>query len=197
MLEWVLPFPSPGDLSDPGIKSGSPALQADSFPSEHQGSPRASCIGPLNLNEHRHFSSSGSQSFSATVPEMFRKCFSLFEACHIRCRCLQHHIGMLAWGPLPTPQALSSKEILAEETWTGSLILAQRHLLLWALQMCVWNGHRATPTAPSTVEWGRSGPRQTVTSLNTSRKEASTGFRDRKARAGILEPPDALLAEDP
>ena len=29
-----LPFPSPGDLPDPGIKPGSPALQADSLPSE-------------------------------------------------------------------------------------------------------------------------------------------------------------------
>ena len=29
-----LPFPSPGDLSNPGIKPGSPALQADSLPSE-------------------------------------------------------------------------------------------------------------------------------------------------------------------
>ena len=29
-----LPFPSPGDLPDPGIKSGSPALQADSLPTE-------------------------------------------------------------------------------------------------------------------------------------------------------------------
>ena len=26
-----LPFPSPGDLSDPGTESGSPALQADSL----------------------------------------------------------------------------------------------------------------------------------------------------------------------
>ena len=26
-----LPFPSPGDLPDPGIKPGSPALQADTF----------------------------------------------------------------------------------------------------------------------------------------------------------------------
>ena len=26
-----LPFPSPGDLPDPGIEPGSPALQADSF----------------------------------------------------------------------------------------------------------------------------------------------------------------------
>ena len=29
-----LPFPSPGDLPDPGIKLGSPPLQADSLPSE-------------------------------------------------------------------------------------------------------------------------------------------------------------------
>ena len=28
------PFPSPGDLPDPGIKPGSPALQADSLPTE-------------------------------------------------------------------------------------------------------------------------------------------------------------------
>ena len=32
-LEW-LPFPSPGGLPDPGIKPGSPALQADSLPTE-------------------------------------------------------------------------------------------------------------------------------------------------------------------
>ena len=34
-----LPFSSPGDLPDPGIESGSSALQADSLPSELQGSP--------------------------------------------------------------------------------------------------------------------------------------------------------------
>ena len=33
----ILKFPSPGDLSDPGIKPGSPALQADSLLSEPQG----------------------------------------------------------------------------------------------------------------------------------------------------------------
>ena len=32
-----LPFPSPGDLPDPGIKPRSPALQVDSLPSELQG----------------------------------------------------------------------------------------------------------------------------------------------------------------
>ena len=34
-----LPFPSPGDLPNPGIKSGSPALQADSLPSEPPWKP--------------------------------------------------------------------------------------------------------------------------------------------------------------
>ena len=32
-----LPLPSPGDLPNPGIKPGSPALQADSLPSEPPG----------------------------------------------------------------------------------------------------------------------------------------------------------------
>ena len=32
-----LPFPSPEDLPDPGIKTGSPALQADSLPFELLG----------------------------------------------------------------------------------------------------------------------------------------------------------------
>ena len=33
----VLPFPSPGDLSNPGIKLGSPAFQADALPTEPPG----------------------------------------------------------------------------------------------------------------------------------------------------------------
>ena len=32
-----LPFPSPGDIPNPGIEPGSPALQADSLPSEPPG----------------------------------------------------------------------------------------------------------------------------------------------------------------
>ena len=32
-------FPSPGDLLNTGMETGSPALQADSLPSEPQGSP--------------------------------------------------------------------------------------------------------------------------------------------------------------
>ena len=41
-----LPFPSPGDLSNPGIKPRSPAFQADSLPAEPPGKPMIvpSCI---------------------------------------------------------------------------------------------------------------------------------------------------------
>ena len=38
IVEW-LPFPSPGDLPDPGIEPTSPAVQMDSLPLSHQGTP--------------------------------------------------------------------------------------------------------------------------------------------------------------
>ena len=37
-----LPFPSPGDLPNPGTKPTSPALQADSLPTEPLGKPNSS-----------------------------------------------------------------------------------------------------------------------------------------------------------
>ena len=44
ILEWVA-IPSPGDLPNPGIKPRSPALQADSLPSEPPGKPSKHCEG--------------------------------------------------------------------------------------------------------------------------------------------------------
>ena len=41
-----LPFPSPGDLPNPGIEPGSPALEADALASEPPGNP---CIAKLRL----------------------------------------------------------------------------------------------------------------------------------------------------
>ena len=39
-----LPFPFPGDLPDPGIEPAFPALQVDSLPLSHQGSPLKNTI---------------------------------------------------------------------------------------------------------------------------------------------------------
>ena len=49
-----LPFPSPGDLPDPGIEPGSPALQADALPSEPPGKPQnlqRSILTPVYLSD--------------------------------------------------------------------------------------------------------------------------------------------------
>ena len=42
-------IPSPGDLPDPGMKPGSPALQADSLPAEPPGNLKNTGVGRLSL----------------------------------------------------------------------------------------------------------------------------------------------------
>ena len=42
-------FPSPGDLSNPGIEPRSPALRADSLPAEPQGKSKNTGLGSLSL----------------------------------------------------------------------------------------------------------------------------------------------------
>ena len=44
-----LPCPSPGDLPNSRIEPRSPALQADSLPSEPSGKPKNTGVGSLNL----------------------------------------------------------------------------------------------------------------------------------------------------
>ena len=48
ILEWVA-FPFSRDLPNPGIKSRSPTLQADSLPAEPQGKPKNTGVGSLSL----------------------------------------------------------------------------------------------------------------------------------------------------
>ena len=43
------PFPSPGDLHNPGIKPWIPGLQVDSLPAEPQGKPKKTELGSLSL----------------------------------------------------------------------------------------------------------------------------------------------------
>ena len=43
------PFPSPGDLPNPGIKPRSPALQVGSLPADPPGKPKNTVVGSLSL----------------------------------------------------------------------------------------------------------------------------------------------------
>ena len=49
-----VPLPSPGDLPDPGIELRSPALQADTLPSEPSGKPLLSDLRPMMLQTVGH-----------------------------------------------------------------------------------------------------------------------------------------------
>ena len=49
-----LPFPSPGNLPDPGIKPGSPALQADSLPFEPSGKTYTNTHTHIHTHTHTH-----------------------------------------------------------------------------------------------------------------------------------------------
>ena len=55
-----LPFPSLGDLPDPGIKPSSPVLQVDSLPLSRQGSPHYRTVA--NLKFSVNYRASGIQS---------------------------------------------------------------------------------------------------------------------------------------
>ena len=54
ILENILPFPFPGDLSDPGIEPGSPELQVNSLPLSYQGSPKIFQAASEYRNEFIH-----------------------------------------------------------------------------------------------------------------------------------------------
>ena len=63
-----LPFPSPGDLPNPGIEPGSPALQADSSPIELQGNMVSRFLMTSVLRK-KHLLMSWVQSPSAVILE--------------------------------------------------------------------------------------------------------------------------------
>ena len=46
---FMSPFPSPGDLPNPGTEPGSPTLQVDSLPAEPQGKPKNTGVGSVSL----------------------------------------------------------------------------------------------------------------------------------------------------
>ena len=50
-----LPFPSPGDLPDPGVEPGCPAMQAGFLPSELPGKPQFLLLKIGNLSHKIHW----------------------------------------------------------------------------------------------------------------------------------------------
>ena len=62
-----VPFPSPGDLPNPGIKPGSPALQADALTSEPPGKPITQVQLSINIHAKAIPREPGAKHFPAQV----------------------------------------------------------------------------------------------------------------------------------
>ena len=116
-----LPFPSPGDLPDPWMEPRSPALQADSLPTELQG---RSQNAPKDLGKEESILG----SFLSSSPNNFLSWICRESVSFVAPDC----------GPslLPTPLLLSSKPSSAEITTPRILSLsplAPRHKLFSTL----------------------------------------------------------------
>ena len=77
-----LPFPSPGDLPDPGIELRSPALQADSLHPSHQGGSSCRVRGQKSKFSYRH-AELGAVKVKEKKTRNVQACslFSLFSLC--------------------------------------------------------------------------------------------------------------------
>ena len=64
-----LPFPSPEDLSYPGIEPGSPALQVDSLPTEPPGKPQYSAAAAKSPKQIRRGKGPAGQEVYVQVSE--------------------------------------------------------------------------------------------------------------------------------
>ena len=63
------PFPSPGDLPNPGIKPRSPTLQADSLPAEPPGKPgRLGCKSIISRGQSKVCLSDSKGSLVTQLP---------------------------------------------------------------------------------------------------------------------------------
>ena len=80
ILEWVA-FPTPDDLPDPGTEPGSPALQADSLPSEPPGSTQL--CGRYALSQVMEWYSKLCAAARGASPKKIQEQPALMETRHI------------------------------------------------------------------------------------------------------------------
>ena len=82
------PFPSPGDLSNPGIKPRFLALQADSLPEESPGKPKNTGVGSLSLFQGIFLTQESNRGLLPCRPILF----FFFSFIFISWRLITYHI---------------------------------------------------------------------------------------------------------
>ena len=74
-----LPFPSSGNLPDPGIKPGSPALQADALPSEPPGKMLGKTEGKKEKRVAKHVCVLSCSAAAAAAAKSLQSCPTLCD----------------------------------------------------------------------------------------------------------------------
>ena len=75
-----LPFPSPGDLLEPGIELRSPAMQVDSLPSEPPGKTfNLNYLLKSPISKHSHIGGSTCEFWENTILSIKKSCLFYFS----------------------------------------------------------------------------------------------------------------------
>ena len=93
--EW--PFPSPGDLPNPGMKPRSPIMQADSLPSEPPGKPVVAVSKRLNLLLYSYFLDCCKLFSDILSLHYYNNQYSCFAKLHGRLRTLHQVPKLSKW----------------------------------------------------------------------------------------------------
>ena len=96
-----LPRPPPGDLPNPGIKPRSPALQAESFPSEPPGKPLR--INIVHLIEEATVSQRSLSDYSVSLPN--------------QCQRQSHFKTQIFLVPAPPACCHSASDLALQDLW--------------------------------------------------------------------------------
>ena len=111
-----LSFPSPGHLPDPGIESTSPAMQMDSLPLSHPGSPFATFSSVQLLSHVRLFATpwtaAHQASLSITNSQSLLRLMSIDSVMPSNHLILCHHSLLLLPPIFPSIRVFSNESVL-------------------------------------------------------------------------------------
>ena len=119
------PFPSPGDLPNPQeIEPRSPALQADSLPTESQGKPKNTGVGSLSLLQQIFLTQELNQHL-------------------LHCRQILYHLRLSGkpWFPLKRCPVLSHCQNSDSWRWGGSSDIGEEACLSAGVERSVLRTH--------------------------------------------------------
>ena len=112
------PFPSPGDLPNPGTESRSPTLQVDCLPAEPQGKPNNTRVGSLSLLQWIFPTQESKQDLLHCRPILYQLSYCSFIDCQNQsCGIVISTSSIKLWSGPITLGAFKKIRVL----WSGQL----------------------------------------------------------------------------